>query len=559
MSGTAGDGLPTPPDPATAPAHDHGGSPAGRSGQPWIPGADAPAPWESLSLPSLVRRPGRQGRPALVLDGSTRTYGQLADGAARLAHALVHRHGVQRLDRVALSARNCLGYLEAEIGIADAGAVMVAVSWRNTDAERVALLRRSEAGVLIADPEMVAGVLAARGRGELPALRAVIALGGADGADAVYEDLVEQPPLGPPARGGLADPHEIIYTSGTTGEPKGAVWTQGAVLWNAVQQALDFGLGPQHSAYVAFDLNYIGGRHQFTWALLQQGGVVHLRRSGGFDADDVMRYITRHRITHVLWVPTMLYDVLALEHLGSFDTSALEMIMCGGAPLSGDTVRTAQRALPRTRVVQVYGLTEGGGTVTYVPPQDLDRKVGSAGLPSLNNQIRIAEPDGTDCEPGAVGEVLVRGPAMTTGYWDDPAATAAALRDGWLWTGDLGHVDDEGFLYIDGRRKELIISGGMNVFPREVEEVLRAHPAVRDAAVIGVPHDRWGETVCAVVERAGSATVSAEELVAHCRERLASYKKPTVVHFVPALPRTLSGKVRKGLLDEWVGRSSGRD
>lgn len=536
------DGRGAAPSSTTAPA-------------PWVPGSGDRPPWDDVALSALVRRPGRRERPALVLEGSVRTYGSLADGAGRLGGALAHRYGVQAGDRVALSAKNCLGYLEAEIAIAEAAAVMVAMSWRYTDAERVDVLRRSGARVLLCDADMVSGVEAARRRGELPELHHVLRLCDAqDGGHDDEEPLDARVPT--PRAGHLADPHEIIYTSGTTGEPKGAVWTQGAVIWNSIQQAMDFGLGPTSSTYVAFDLNYIGGRHQFTWALLHQGGTVHLRRSGGFDAEEVLRYLSEKRITHVLWVPTMLYDILSVPTLPQFDLGHLEMIMCGGAPLSEAVIRQAQAAFPHTRVVQVYGLTEGGGTVTYVPPDDVHRKVGSAGLPSMHNMLRVVDSAGSPCAPGTTGEILVRGPAMTTGYWDDPEATAAAVRDGWLWTGDLGHLDAEGFLYIDGRRKELIISGGMNIFPKEIEDVLRSHAGVRDAAVIGVPHERWGETVCAVVERVPGGTVDSQELIAHCRERLASYKKPTVVRFLPTLPRTLSGKVRKTELAAFVRNDS---
>lgn len=518
------------------------------STSPWVPGQEEPARWSSLSLPSLISRPG--GDPdqvALVFEGDRRTYQELSVRATRFAEALVRVLNVEPGERVALTSRNCLEYLEVEIAVASAGGILVAISWRYTDAERIEVLQRSGATVAVTSGEFVEELTQARRQGELPHLKAIISLGTNPYADAEYDELILRnlPTSQPLPATRLDDPHEIIYTSGTTGRPKGAVWTQGAVLWNSVQQAMDFNIRPTNTTYVSFDLNYIGGRHQFTWALLHQGGTVHLRRSGGFDAREVLAYLCQHRISHVLWVPTMLYDVLGLADLGDFDTSSLEMIMCGGAPLSEETVRRAQQAFPHTRVVQVFGLTEGGGTVSFVPPQHLKRKVGSAGKASLHNELRIMGEDGLGCQAGTVGEILVRGPAMTTGYWDDPVATAEAIQDGWLRTGDLGYLDDEGFLYISGRRKELIISGGMNIFPSEVEDALRAHPAVRDVAVVGVPHARWGETVCAVVELVPGRSVDQDELIAFSRQRLASYKKPTLVRFTSALPRTLSGKVRK--------------
>lgn len=507
-------------------------------------------PWTALNLTYLAERAGLDlDRPALTAPNGSRTYGELRERYRRVANALLAR-GIERTDRVGLTTTNRVEYVEVELGISGAAAIMVALSFRLADAERINLLARSQSRVVFAENTYVPALAQARAAGDLPELQLIVSFGPCPDADLDYEQLCaegqpDRPAIEPPA---MSDPHEIIYTSGTTGAPKGVVWAHGTVMWNSIQQVMDFQLGPQHSTYVQLDLNYIGGRHDFTFALLHQGGTIHLRGSGGFDADAAVRYVAEHQISHVLWVPTMLYDVLRVPGLRDIDTSALKMIMCGGAPLSQETILEAQAAFPHTEFVQVFGLTEGGGTTTYVPNTHLTSKVGSAGKASMHNEIRIVDEEGAQKPTDEIGEILVRGPAVTLGYWDDPDTTAQTVIDGWLHTGDLGYLDDEDFLFVAGRKKDMIITGGMNVYPADVESVVRQHPSVADVAVLGLPDERWGERVCAVVQPLPSTAVVPDDVIAFCRERLASYKKPTIVEVVDELPRTISGKVQKYVL-----------
>jgi acyl-CoA synthetase (AMP-forming)/AMP-acid ligase II len=224
--------------------------------------------------------------------------------------------------------------------------------------------------------------------------------------------------------------------------------------------------------------------------------------------------------------------------------------MCGGQPVTVATTELAREKFPHTDFIQVYGLTEGGGSVTYVRPEHVAWKPGSAGKASLHVELLLVDPDGVEVPQGADGEILVRGPSVTAGYWDEPEMTARQITDGWLHTGDMGHFDEDGFLFISGRKGDMIISGGMNIFPAEIEGILREHPTVADVAVIGLPHEKWGETVCAVVEVAEGAEVEEQTLIEFCSERLAGYKKPTSVRVVDALPRTAGGKPKKFLLRE---------
>lgn len=348
----------------------------------------------------------------------------------------------------------------------------------------------------------------------------------------------------------LEDHHEIIITSGTTGEPKGVVWSNGGLLFNALQQVVDYRLGPENSSYAAIDLFYIGGRHDLTWSIFHVGGTVHVKASGGFDAASVLRYVSEKRITHQLWVPAMIYDLLRVPDRDALDFSALHMVMSGGAAVSVGVVQELRRWLPRADFIQVYGLTEGGGSVTCMPAGKVSEKPDSAQRPSVHVTIRIADDEGHELPGGADGEIWVRAPSMTAGYWNDPEFTAQTLAGDWLRTGDIGHLDAEGYLYVTGRKNDMIKSGGMNIFPAEIEDVLRRQPAVADASVIGVPHEKWGEQVCAVVELGAVGTVTEAELIAHCNTHLAGFKKPSMVRFVDALPRTSSGKPQKFVLRE---------
>lgn len=513
------------------------------------------ARWNLLTLPYLVERGGLEpDKPAIVFEDTQRTYAQLRDQSWRVANGLIGL-GIAPMDRVAVLSANRLEFLEIEVGIAAARAIMVPLNWRLRPEELATLLRRSGARAIFVEGRFLGSVVELRRSGAVPELRTIVVIDDGDG-DLAYDELCRSASAERPDREGrMDDPHEIIFTSGTTGNPKGVVWSNGTVMWNSLQQVVDYQLGPQHSNYAVIDLYYIGGRHDFTWPILHQGGTVHVKRSSGFDAEAVVRYIAERRITHVLWVPTMLYEILRLPELASYDMSALRMIMCGGQPVSAATTEQAQTAFPQTDFIQVYGLTEGGGSVTFVPPKDARAKPGSAGRPSMHAQIRLVGPDGGDVPQGADGEILVRAPSVTAGYWDDPELTERLVTDGWLHTGDMGRFDEDGFLYISGRKNDLIISGGMNIFPAEIEDVLRTHSGVADVAVIGLPHEKWGETVCAVVEPSPGAAIDEDELIAFCHARLAGFKKPSSVRVVDELPKTAGGKPKKFLLREWYAEA----
>jgi fatty-acyl-CoA synthase len=516
--------------------------------------------WNWLNVAQILERDGIDlERPALVLDGAQRTYGELRERSRRVANGLIDL-GVEPMDRVAVATTNRLEYMELEAGIALARAIMVGLNWRLAPMEFANLLRRSEASVLFVEDRFIPVFLELRDRGEIPDVRAIVALSGS-GADLDYETMSAAASAERPSGrdGTMEDPHEIIFTSGTTGDPKGVVWTNGMLIFNAMQYVMEFGLRPHHSHYTLVDQYYIGGRHAFVWPLLMQGGTAHVRASSGFDAATVVRYWADHGITHQMVAPTMLYDILRVPELDEADLSALTCVVCAGGPLDLQALAEMQRRLPHVEVVQVFGMSEAGGCLTAVPGADARRKAGSAGRPVWSTRIRIEDDERNVLPAGEVGEIVVQSPAVTAGYWDQPEQTREAIVDGWLHTGDLGYLDEDNFMFIVGRKKDMIISGGMNIYPSEIEEVLRGHPTIADVAVIGVPHERWGETVCAVVELADGAELDEAALVEYCRERLASFKKPTLVRSIDEIPRTSIGKPKKFELREMFADAAKAD
>lgn len=512
--------------------------------------------WEWLNLPHLVDRVGIEPeRTAIVFEDQTRTYGELRERQRRVANALLEL-GIEPMDRVAVISSNRLEYMEIEIGIAGARAIMVPLNWRLSAREIGFLMQRCEARAAFVEQRFLGVVRELRDNGELPGLEHLIVLGGEqdEESDHGFERLCASVSAErPSSEGRFSEPHEIIYTSGTTGNPKGVVWTNGMVMFNALQYATDLHLTDRNSHYTLVDQFYIGGRHAFVWPLLLQGGTAHFKASSAFDAAAIVEYWEQHRITHQMVAPTMLYDILEVPGLADRDLSALGVLVSAGAPLADSAIERASELMPDTAVMQFFGMSEGGACMTFVPARYAREKAGSAGRAAWHTQIKICDDEGVELRAGEVGEIVARGAAVTAGYWDAEEITRETIVDDWLRTGDLGYLDEDDFLYIAGRKKEMIISGGMNIYPAEIEDVIIEHPAVAAVAVIGIPHERWGETVCAVIETDEEAAVDGEEIIAFCKERLASFKKPTVVEVVDQIPRTATGKVQKFVLKERFG------
>lgn len=350
-----------------------------------------------------------------------------------------------------------------------------------------------------------------------------------------------------------------MYTSGTTGKPKGAMVTHHAARMNAwrIQVALD---SNRKRTLCVMPLFHAGAALQI---LAYTAGGCSIRIVRDYDRDTVLRLMSDLRIQLLTLAPSMIQDMVGSTPVHELDFSALDLLVYGSAPMAGDVVQKAM-AVFGCEFAQAYGMTECCAVATILAPEDHrralrdDRRIlTSAGRAVFGSAVKVMRADGTDGQVGEVGEILVRGPQVMSGYWGLPEDTGSTLVDGWLCTGDAGYIDAEGFLYISDRVKDMIISGGENIYPREIEEVLFGMDGVADVAVIGVPSQRWGESPIAIVVRAAGAEVSASDVVSHCRERLARYKCPVEVVFVDALPRSTTGKILKRELREpyWGGAS----
>ncbi len=459
---------------------------------------------------------------------------QVAGVASRLAAA-----GVSAGERLALLAGNGAGFVHMVYAVPQLGAVLVPLNVHLTTPELLRQVEDCEAALLVHDEASLekAAALSAARRGlrclPLADLAAEASRTSVPGGDT--QDLID-----------LSAIHTVIYTSGTSGAPKGAMLTFGNHWWNALASVLNLGLREDDRWLACLPLFHMGGL-----AILLRGVIygipVVLHES--FDAVAVNRAIDEDGVTIVSLVPTMLGRLL--EERGRRPLPArLRCLLVGGGPLPMSLLEECvRRGWP---VASTYGLTEAASQVATLTPEEAVGKMGSAGKPLFPTEVRIGGQGGKEAPPGAPGEILVRGPTVTPGYFRRPRDSAEALRGGWLHTGDIGYLDADGYLHVLDRREDLIVSGGENVYPAEVEEVLRSHPDVADAGVTGLPNEEWGQMVVAAVVLREPARMSEEALLAFCRERLAPYKVPKELRFVTNLPRNAAGKLlRRELRQEW--------
>ena len=520
---------------------------------------DHHAPVEYRTVSGMLRdlAASQPDAPMLTAGDRTLTWGELYRNARQVGQALSAK-GVGPGDRVAFLDRNSIEFFEIFFGCALIGAVNVTVNWRLAPAEMADIVMDSGAVAMFVDTdyadaakEIAAVATTVREWVPLDKLGAWL--------DANADDDPDDPGFEPA-------PDDVItqlYTSGTTGLPKGVMITGRNIscLLNEADQV--FHVGPDTVSMVAMPLFHIGGSG---WALagMSRGGHSVIVRD--IDPAAVLGLIARHHITETFVVPAVLMFMLATPELTTTDVSSLRTVFYGASPISEDVLVRSMKALG-CEFAQVYGLTETTGAITSLLPEDHDpdgarsRLLQSAGRPFDHVELRIIDPDSGEVLPvGKVGEVVTRSAQNMLGYWNQPEATAAVLsEDDWFRTGDAGWLDGDGYLFLHDRLKDMIVSGGENIYPAEVENALLSHAAIADAAVIGVPDDKWGETVKAIVVKSPEAGTDDESLVedilAFSRERLAHYKCPSSVDFIDILPRNPSGKVLKRELRKpfWVG------
>lgn len=458
--------------------------------------------------------------------------------------------GVQTGDRVAVYAGNNMAYLDTWMACGKIGAVLQNLNWRLTAGELQALIADAAPVMLVYSDEFITEVNQLRAH--VPSVRHFVAINErAHPGDHSFDERDSLPTelTAPRPTFDWDAPWVICYTGGTTGLPKGAILSHGNMTWNSINTVMSWGLDQNDVAILNSPLFHTGGLNVFTLPLIHVGGASIL--CAGFDVDQVFDLIAGGDVTLYFGVPTMFIKMQQHARWTQADFSRLKLVISGGAPCP---MPVFERFWAKGVDFKTgYGLTEAGPNTFWLPQEDVRRKPGAVGYPLMHVDVKVVRGDGARCAPGEPGELLIRGPHVTPGYWNNPAATAATIRDGWLYTGDLAICDDEGYYTIVGRLKDMIISGGENVYPAEIESVMYRHPAIKEAALIGVPDETWGEVGRAVIVVEPGHTLDEDALFDFLRERLARYKVPKSVVFTDALPKTGAGKIDKKALVQRYG------
>ena len=512
-----------------------------------------------MNLANLLQRAALTfaDRPAVSLGFEVRwSYRELADRSARIAGALVERFGLAAGDRVAIVMKNCPEYVEVLFAIWHAGLAAVPINAKLHAREFAYILDNSGAKLCFATPELaptITGLL-----GELDALTTVIAVDQPE-----YRALLAGAPAPVAHHAAAADLAWLFYTSGTTGRPKGAMLSHRNMLVMVMNYFADVDQVSERDCMIhAAPLSHGSGLYALVH--IAKGANNVLPASGGFDPGEALALIAHYPGATFFFAPTMVHRLITDPRIGDADTTNLKTIVYGGGPMYVADALKAMEILG-DKLVQIYGQGEAPMTITGLGkslhrmrehPRYLDR-LGSTGIARTDVEVRVTDADDRDLPVGEIGEVICRGDVVMEGYWRNPEATSETLRGGWLHTGDLGFFDRDGFLTLKDRSKDMIISGGTNIYPREIEEVLLGHAGVAEASVIGRPHRDWGEQVVAFIVPQAGAAPSPTELDALCLAAIARFKRPRAYHFIDSLPKNNYGKVLKTALRERLAPAGG--
>jgi len=491
-----------------------------------------------------ARFPLTAEKTAFISGDTSLTYDEFNRRVNRVANGLLAA-GLKKGDRVAGLFFNCIEFMEVYFACAKAGFIFIPLNFRFTAAELADIFADTNPGGFFFHPEFAAtaGSLLEQYREPIK----VVATAGDPVPDFAqpYEEWMsphgeEEPSVPEPPE--MEDPQLIMYTSGTTGRSKGAVLPHRKTFWNTFNDALELLFDIDAVSLVSIPLFHSGGLNIITMPTFYIGGTIIFQKF--WNPEEALQIINDHRVTHFGAVPTMLQMMLDVPDFDKYDLSSLKGVGIGGAPASRELLDRIIEQMKVPLLIQVFGCTE---TSIVLSCSNME-KVGSAGIPMFHAEVKVLKEDGTEVRPGSgeIGEICSRGPYVMLGYWNMPEETAEALKDGWFHYGDLATVDEDGYIYVVDRKKDMIISGGENIYPAEVEKVLGEHPKIQDVAVIGMPDEKWGEVGHALVLlKDPNDPVTMEEMEAFCEGKLARYKIPKKITFVDAIPRTLTGKILK--------------
>ncbi len=487
-------------------------------------------------------------KEVLWFDDHPITYLQFNHRINQLSHLLL-AIGIRKGDRVAVLLYNSPPYLELFFALSKIGAILVPLNWRLAGPELEFILKDSGSRLLIFEPDFEKVVASIRPHLTLPNGNYIcVGTPHPDWAIEYEASMILHPnsePFETPSAGG-EDPHIIMYTSGTTGIPKGAVLSHRKTFFNVLNADLVYHLTPKDVLIVTRPIFHSGGLLVESAPILYKGGTLILKKR--FRPEEILETIERYRVTIVELAATVYQFILQQCDISRYDLRSVRCYFTGGERIPISLLKDYyQKGIV---ISQIFGQTEAS-TITFLSSEKAIEKIGSVGLPVFHGEVRIVDKEGKEVGPDEVGEIIVRGPTLMSGYWNRPDLTAETIRDGWLHTGDLAKRDKEGYVYIVDRERDMYISGGENVYPAEIEKVFFTHPKVLDAGVIGVPDEKWGEVGKAYLVLKPGEKMEEEEAILFLQGKIARFKIPKYVEFVEALPKTASGKIQKFLLKEW--------
>ncbi len=499
----------------------------------------------------------------LVFEDTRLTWKEVNDRANAFAHAM-RKRGLKKGDRVALFALNCHQWVEALFGLQKLGCVIVTVNNRLSTPEVQYIVENSGAvGLITTEPQAETAWNVAS---QIKAITLLIGIGFRRDGFLEYETLVaegdtQEPALDTPLT--YDDPAMLLYTSGTTGFPKGAIYTHGSTLIGMFIHVHAIASREPHRVMLPSPL-YSGAGIAGIFCAIYVGSSSFLLN---FEAQKALQLIEREKITFTNLVPTTIQMLLSRDDIDAYDLSSLQTMIYGGAPISVPVLKLAAKKLPNCRFRQTFAATETGCAGTVLEPEDhwqalntpgKEHLLLSCGKPQTNVDVQVFDEKGDPAPAGEIGEIGIRTEANISGFWDNPQATRESIRNGWVFAGDIGRMDEDGYIYLIDRKKDLIVSGALNVYPSEVERVLQQHEGIYEAAVIGVPSEKWGEAVKAVIVAKEGHTLTEQDIINFCDGKLAGFKKPKSVDFVDSLPHNATGKILRRALRDYYWETTER-